>query len=95
MLARFGEQLLDNVEGFDEVRVLEVAEVADAEDLALELALAAAEHDAVLFARCWEDDAAALNELALALASQGKNAQDVLQDVFWALLNSREFMFNH
>ena len=29
MLARFGEQLLDNVEGFDEVRVLEVAEVAE------------------------------------------------------------------
>ena len=26
-------------------------------------------NDAVIFARCWEDDAAALNELALALAS--------------------------
>lgn len=34
-------------------------------------------------------------ELALAMASQGKNAQDVLQDVFWALLNSNEFIFNH
>lgn len=34
-------------------------------------------------------------ELALAMASQGKSAQDVLQDVFWALLNSNEFIFNH
>ena len=31
----------------------------------------------------------------VAMASQGKSAQDVLQDVFWALLNSNEFIFNH
>jgi hypothetical protein len=34
-------------------------------------------------------------ELGLALASKGASAGDVLQDVFWALLNSNEFIFNH
>lgn len=34
-------------------------------------------------------------EAALALNAKGANPQDVLQDVFWALLNSNEFIFNH
>lgn len=31
----------------------------------------------------------------LALANEGENAQQGLEDVFWAVLNSREFLFNH
>jgi hypothetical protein len=31
----------------------------------------------------------------LALAAQGENPQAGLEDVFWAMLNSREFLFNH
>ena len=34
-------------------------------------------------------------EMSLAAAAQGANAMDVLQDVFWSLLNSNEFIFNH
>lgn len=33
--------------------------------------------------------------LAAVLAAEPENAQQVLEDVFWALLNSREFLFNH
>ncbi len=29
------------------------------------------------------------------LAAEGANAQQVLEDVFWAVLNGREFVFNH
>ncbi len=35
-----------------------------------------------------------LSELNIVLAEQ-KNDKQVLQDIFWALLNSREFVFNH
>ncbi|HAY80645.1 MAG TPA: cell surface protein [Planctomycetaceae bacterium] len=31
----------------------------------------------------------------LALANEGENMQQGLEDVFWAVLNSREFLFNH
>jgi len=36
-------------------------------------------NDAVLFARCWEDDAAALNELALALATSRERHLETTQ----------------
>jgi len=29
------------------------------------------------------------------LVGQEENKQQALEDVFWALLNSREFVFNH
>lgn len=34
-------------------------------------------------------------ELAFAGSARGANTGEVLQDVFWALLNSNEFVFNH
>jgi hypothetical protein len=34
-------------------------------------------------------------ELALALSAGARQPGDSLQDVFWALLNSNEFIFNH
>lgn len=34
-------------------------------------------------------------ELALAGAARGSASREVLEDVFWALLNSNEFIFNH
>ncbi|MGC3965865.1 MAG: DUF1553 domain-containing protein [Pirellulales bacterium] len=34
-------------------------------------------------------------EAGLALNAKGAGPQEVLQDVFWALLNSNEFIFNH
>ena len=34
-------------------------------------------------------------EAQVALSAQGANVGGVLQDVFWALLNSNEFIFNH
>ena len=85
VLARFSEQLLDDVEGFDEVRVLEVAEVADAEDLAFELALAAAEHDAKV-------RAAALEEAAQKVALDWLDTLDrrAIADRLRALANTPE-----
>jgi hypothetical protein len=49
-----------------------------------------------LYIRCLcrrptEEERTKLNELLL----QEENQQQVLEDVFWALLNSREFLFNH
>jgi hypothetical protein len=34
-------------------------------------------------------------ELTLAMSARGSDEKGVLQDVFWALLNSNEFIFNH
>ena len=31
----------------------------------------------------------------LEMVKQNKDQKQALEDVFWALLNSREFMFNH
>ena len=39
-----------------------------------------------------EKETAAVMQL---VAADAKNTQQVLEDVFWALLNSREFLFNH
>lgn len=38
---------------------------------------------------------ASSQEMTLATAAQGANTTEVLKDVFWALLNSNEFIFNH
>ncbi len=38
---------------------------------------------------------AELASLDAALAAEGANPQQLLEDYFWALLNSREFLFNH
>jgi hypothetical protein len=38
---------------------------------------------------------ASSQEMTLATAAQGANTAEVLKDVFWALLNSNEFIFNH
>jgi hypothetical protein len=39
-----------------------------------------------------DEEQAALQD---ALTEEGANAQQVLEDYFWAMLNSREFLFNH
>ncbi len=49
-----------------------------------------------LYIRCLcrrptEEERSKLNEILL----QEQNQQQVLEDVFWALMNSREFLFNH
>ena len=31
----------------------------------------------------------------VAILAAEKNQQEVLEDLFWSLLNSREFLFNH
>ena len=31
----------------------------------------------------------------VALVSEQQNPQEALEDIFWSLLNSREFLFNH
>ncbi|QGJ69379.1 Translation initiation factor 2 [Planctomycetales bacterium 10988] len=38
------------------------------------------------------DEVAAFNQM---LAEKGANHQQILEDIFWAVLNSREFIFNH
>lgn len=49
-----------------------------------------------LFTRCFsrlprEDELAAL----VAIVDESENKQEALEDIFWSLLNSREFLFNH
>jgi hypothetical protein len=36
-----------------------------------------------------------MDSLSAIIAAEPQNAQQVLDDIFWALLNSREFLFNH
>jgi hypothetical protein len=50
-----------------------------------------------LFVRCFSrrPSDAERADLAQALDEAGAGRQQVLEDIFWALLNSKEFMFNH
>jgi hypothetical protein len=50
-----------------------------------------------LFLRCFSrrPSDAERADLAQALDEAGAGRQQVLEDIFWALLNSKEFMFNH
>jgi hypothetical protein len=34
-------------------------------------------------------------ESLVAIVVEQQNAQEALEDIFWSLLNSREFLFNH
>ena len=50
-----------------------------------------------LFLRCFSrrPTPAERTDLDQAVAEAGDARQQVLEDIFWALLNSKEFMFNH
>jgi hypothetical protein len=49
-----------------------------------------------LYVRCFSRKPTAEEQAALApLFAEGQNVKQSLEDVFWSLLNSREFIFNH
>ena len=49
-----------------------------------------------LYKRCFcrKPTETELNKL-VAIATEEENPQQALEDIFWSMLNSREFLFNH